>query len=333
MTTDEVLDSGQKIQRSGVATLKVSRPDRLRADVASDRSNEQLFYDGKTFTIYQPALGYYGSFNAPPTLAQLVNEAEQHYGIDMPLADLFAWGTDQTLTANLKGATNLGPSMVKGVKCDHYAFRRADVDWEVWIQQGPQPLPRKWVITTTTEKHPTAARRGADLGSHAAPRRIIVHVRAAGHRTAHRVRRRTHAGGGGRRPSPRGQSWPEPEPIVVRKVNYEHAESQVSRPHWNPGRRARAGRRQLARATVRERHHRRAHGGGLPPASGGARGRRHHGGRRNRGRRRGHRSIRCRRSCSSVMVGNVAYQQCGSTWYQPRYAGSDVTYVVVSPPR
>ena len=38
-------------------------------------------------------------------------------------------------------------------------------------------------------------------------------------------------------------------------------------------------------------------------------------------------------SCGTVTVGNVAYQQCGSTWYQPRYAGSDVTYVVVSPPR
>jgi hypothetical protein len=38
-------------------------------------------------------------------------------------------------------------------------------------------------------------------------------------------------------------------------------------------------------------------------------------------------------SCSSVMVGNVAYQQCGNTWYQPRYAGSQVSYVVVNPPR
>ena len=38
-------------------------------------------------------------------------------------------------------------------------------------------------------------------------------------------------------------------------------------------------------------------------------------------------------SCTSVAVGNVAYQQCGSTWYQPRYAGSQVTYVVVNPPR
>jgi hypothetical protein len=152
MTTDEVLDSGQKVQRGGVATLKVSRPDRLRAEVTSDRQNEQLFYDGKTFTIYQPALGYYASFNAPPTLAQLVNEAEQRYGIDMPLADLFTWGTDRSPAANLEGAINIGPSMVKGVKCDHYAFHQADVDWELWIQQGPQPLPRKMVITTTTEK-------------------------------------------------------------------------------------------------------------------------------------------------------------------------------------
>jgi hypothetical protein len=152
MTTDEVLDNGQKVQRSGVATLEVSRPDRLRADVVSDRRNEQLFYDGKTFTIYQPALGYYGSFTAPPTLAQLVNEAEEHYGIDMPLADLFTWGTAQSPVANLKSAVNLGTSVVQGVKCDHYAFHQADVDWELCIAQGPQPLPRKMVITTTTEK-------------------------------------------------------------------------------------------------------------------------------------------------------------------------------------
>jgi len=150
--TDEVLDSGQKIQRNGVAVLKVSRPDRLRAEVNSDRTNEQLFYDGKTFTIYQPQLGYYGSFDAPPTLAQLVDVAEQRYGIDMPLADLFTWGTERSQVAALKGAINVGPSMVKGVQCDHYAFHQADVDWQVWIQQGPQPLPRKMVITTTTEK-------------------------------------------------------------------------------------------------------------------------------------------------------------------------------------
>jgi hypothetical protein len=38
-------------------------------------------------------------------------------------------------------------------------------------------------------------------------------------------------------------------------------------------------------------------------------------------------------SCSSVIVNGLAYQQCGSTWYQPQFAGTTTTYIVVNPPR
>ncbi|WP_150685537.1 MULTISPECIES: hypothetical protein [Pandoraea] len=38
-------------------------------------------------------------------------------------------------------------------------------------------------------------------------------------------------------------------------------------------------------------------------------------------------------SCVSTVVGTVAYQHCGSTWYQPVYSGTVVQFVVVSPPR
>ena len=37
-------------------------------------------------------------------------------------------------------------------------------------------------------------------------------------------------------------------------------------------------------------------------------------------------------SCTMVMVNGFAYQQCGSTWYQPQIAGSSTTYIVVNPP-
>ena len=37
-------------------------------------------------------------------------------------------------------------------------------------------------------------------------------------------------------------------------------------------------------------------------------------------------------NCVQVIQYNVAYMQCGSTWYQPQYQGSDVTYVVVNAP-
>lgn len=36
--------------------------------------------------------------------------------------------------------------------------------------------------------------------------------------------------------------------------------------------------------------------------------------------------------CVQVMRYNTAYMQCGSTWFQPQYQGSNVTYVVVNAP-
>jgi hypothetical protein len=33
------------------------------------------------------------------------------------------------------------------------------------------------------------------------------------------------------------------------------------------------------------------------------------------------------------MVNGFAYQQCGSTWYQPQISGGSTTYIVVNPPR
>jgi hypothetical protein len=37
-------------------------------------------------------------------------------------------------------------------------------------------------------------------------------------------------------------------------------------------------------------------------------------------------------SCTTIIANGFAYQNCGGTYYQPRYSGSSVTYVVVSQP-
>jgi hypothetical protein len=38
------------------------------------------------------------------------------------------------------------------------------------------------------------------------------------------------------------------------------------------------------------------------------------------------------RGCYERYYGGVLYYQCGSAWYTPRYAGTDMTYIAVSPP-
>ena len=150
--TDEVTENGQKIQYSAVVDLFARRPDRLRVDITGDRMRRELYYDGKTFTQYSPDLGYYATFQAPPTIAGVIEKLEEHYNIELPLQDLFYWGTDKFDISQIRSAEDIGPSRVSGFDCEHFAFRQKDVDWQVWLAKGPEPLPLKYVVTTTTQR-------------------------------------------------------------------------------------------------------------------------------------------------------------------------------------
>jgi hypothetical protein len=150
--TDEVSDDGEKIQSDGVVDLLIQRPNRLRAEISSDAQHRMFFYDGKTFSIWARRVNYYATAPAPPTLAELSDRLYDDFGIELPLADLFYWGTDKADSRDIRSATNVGPSQVDGVSCQHYAFRQEGLDWQLWVQNGEYPLPRKLVLTTTSDE-------------------------------------------------------------------------------------------------------------------------------------------------------------------------------------
>jgi hypothetical protein len=157
VSKDEILESGQKIMVDGTSTLTVQGHDRLHFSTKIDEAHRdlQFFYDGKTFTIYGNTNKFYASVPAPATIHELLDVAQERYDIELPFRDLFIWGTDQADVAVIQSAIYIGPTKIDGVLCDHFAFRNADVDWQIWIQQGEKPLPRKLVITTMDEEqHP-----------------------------------------------------------------------------------------------------------------------------------------------------------------------------------
>jgi hypothetical protein len=146
--TDYVLEDGQKVTRSARGDLIVRRPDHLRVEMVSDNKHREYFYDGKTFTIFSPQIGFYATLPAPPTLNGLADLLQTRYGLDLPLVDLFRWGTEDT---DITAARYIGPTRIDGVVVDQYAFRQPGVDWQIWIQRGAEPVPRKLVLTTTDD--------------------------------------------------------------------------------------------------------------------------------------------------------------------------------------
>jgi hypothetical protein len=152
VTGERVMADGQKLQHTATANLDVVRPNKLRAVMRSSRSQRELIFDGKTVTLYTPAQKYYSTVEFSGSLGDLIGRLEERFGVQIPLSDLFVWGTPAAQLDKFESALNAGQDIVNGEVCDHYAFRQTNIDWQIWIATGGKPLPRKIVITNRADE-------------------------------------------------------------------------------------------------------------------------------------------------------------------------------------
>ncbi|BDB26724.1 hypothetical protein Tamer19_20760 [Cupriavidus sp. TA19] len=152
LSGERVLQDGQKLQHTATADLDVQRPDRLRALMRSARSQRDLIYDGKQVTLYSPAQKSYSQVDFSDNLGVLAQRLRERFGVEIPSADLFLWGTPAAPLDNMESAMNAGQDIVGGELCDHYAFRQGQLDWQIWIATGSRPLPRKLLITNRADE-------------------------------------------------------------------------------------------------------------------------------------------------------------------------------------
>lgn len=147
---DEVVALGYKLQNNERSVIVVQRPNKLRADISGDIRNRTIVYDGTQLTMFSPDDAVFARTDAPNTLADLIGVLLD-IGVEMPLIDVLYQATAGTLTGDVRGGILVGESMINGVATDHLAFRQANVDWQLWVEQGARPLPRKILITTRYE--------------------------------------------------------------------------------------------------------------------------------------------------------------------------------------
>jgi hypothetical protein len=153
VSKDEIVDSNMKIQKNASNEISVRLPDRLFAHVVSDEQDLDFIYDGAALTLYDRKGKHFATAPAPPTVGRTLDAVRARYGIVFPLADFIYMSANENLLQNISDAGYIGISRVDGVECEHIAVRQPDVDWQVWIEKGDKPLPRKYVITT--KKQPT----------------------------------------------------------------------------------------------------------------------------------------------------------------------------------
>jgi hypothetical protein len=149
--TDAVLTTGQNVGFLHHTELLVQEPDKVKAVITGSRAPKGLVYDGHSFVLFNDTHNYYSKVPAPSTIRQLVADADQKYGVELPLVDLFEWGRQPDDEKALTSALFIGLDKVDGKWCNHYAYQQPGLDWELWIQRGSRPLPCRFVVTDTTQ--------------------------------------------------------------------------------------------------------------------------------------------------------------------------------------
>jgi hypothetical protein len=140
----------EKIQFTSSGKIQVARPDKLRVKRTGGYADVEIVYDGKTVSLYGNNAKAYVQADAPGTIDHLVDALQGRTGGAMPGTDLLLSDAYDVLTSDVIEGHHIGQGVVDGVECEHLAFRGHDTDWQIWIQTGAQPIPRKYVITSKT---------------------------------------------------------------------------------------------------------------------------------------------------------------------------------------
>ena len=209
---DEVQDDGQKIQFSNQRHISVSRPDKVFGEDEGDTRNSSFYYDGKTVTVFDRGQKTYATEKVPGTIDAMLDDLHERFDTDQTLADFLFSDPYKVFTENVQSGTYVGLHHVGKVKCHHLAFQQRLLDWQIWIDAGDQPLPRKLLITFKRQAdQPQYTALIHRLGREPQAERRSVSVPAAGGRPQGRfpepARRAPTLKEGGRQVTGRATSW------------------------------------------------------------------------------------------------------------------------------
>jgi hypothetical protein len=138
----------QKLQLATSGTVLLNRPDRIHTTRKAGFADTEMVYDGKTLSFLGKGQNAYVQAEVPGTIDTLIDQLRDKFHRQLPGADLLIQNPYDALMTDVTDVKDLGSGVIGGVECDHLAFRAKDTDWQIWIAQGKNPYPCRYVITS-----------------------------------------------------------------------------------------------------------------------------------------------------------------------------------------
>ena len=150
---DVLQEDGQMLEFGSHQEITIQRPDHFRIEVdRRDGASGNVVYDGKEIVLFNPEQAVYAKAPFTGEIDDAFDFLAETLQRPVPLRDFFASDLGDILLEKIESGLYVEESTVAGVLCDHVALRNNNVDYQIWIAKGDEPLPRRMIITHKNEE-------------------------------------------------------------------------------------------------------------------------------------------------------------------------------------
>ncbi len=145
---DAPQENGQMVEFGALRNIQVKRPDKMRVDVQKSDGDQRItVFDGKQIIVHNVTENIYAKADKVGSVDDAVKHLVGVLKTPLPLGRLFRTTIPAELEQMVEEIDYVELNMLTDVPTDHLAVRTRDVDFQIWIAQGKEPLPRRIVIT------------------------------------------------------------------------------------------------------------------------------------------------------------------------------------------
>lgn len=149
---DARMDAGLMVSNASELKIKIDRPGSLYLENFDGLNTRKIYIHNGKLTIFNTKNNFYARAKVPEDIEGAMQYAMEEFELETPLGELFfadsalAMMTEQDVVLYLTGK-----SRIRGVDCHHIAIRGAEIDLQLWVEEGERPVPRKILMTMKWE--------------------------------------------------------------------------------------------------------------------------------------------------------------------------------------
>lgn len=145
---EQIMGDGFKLSVLRSGSIKVRHPNKLYIARKGMLRDQEVFFDGSNLVVYGKNLGMVIDVPVKGGVDDALDVATETFGAELPGRDIFSRDAYTPLMDVITESISIGSVEIGDAICRQLAFRTDEVDLQLWVREGDQPLPCRYTITS-----------------------------------------------------------------------------------------------------------------------------------------------------------------------------------------